>query len=402
MLLRVANVAERAVDEAGEDGPGEAEHRIEGVDDPRFTRHYPGVAAPVNVSQVHFEGAATALLRRYAEHIQDEEYLRKLDEFLSLQPCPDCLGTRLRPESRAVTLRGRTIVEVSRLPLDPLDTWLKSLPAALSPEERSIAAPILSDLDERIRRLVDVGLGYLTLERTSPSLSAGEAQRLRLSALLGSGLTGVLYILDEPTIGLHPRDTQRLVAILCRLRDLGNTVLVVEHHLEMIRSADYVVDFSPGAGRAGGEIVAVGTPSEILDAAGSLTADYLAGWRTIAVPQRRSPPGKALLIRGASEHNLREITVRIPLGVWVAVSGVSGSGKSSQMLDILDRAARQRFSSAREAPGKHSAIEGWEHVDKIITIDQEHIGRLPALQRRHLLRRLHPHPRGLRRHRRGS
>jgi excinuclease ABC subunit A len=329
------------------------------------------------VSQGHFEGVATALLRRYAEHIQDEDYLQKLDEFLTIQTCPDCLGARLRPESRAVTVCGLTIVELSRSPLDKLDAWLKDLPGSFSPLEMTIAGPVLTDLDERIRRLVEVGLGYLTLERTSPTLSAGESMRLRLAALLGSGLTGVLYILDEPTIGLHPRDTQRLIAVLRRLRDLGNTVLVIEHDLELIRAADYLVDFGPGAGRSGGEIVAVGKPGEIVHLVGSLTADYLAGRRTISIPHRRAPNGKAILIRGASEHNLRDITVRIPLGVWVAVSGVSGSGKSTLMFDILDRAARQRFFGASDAPGKHTAIEGWENLDKIITIDQEHIGRIP-------------------------
>ena len=350
---------------------------IYGVDDPHFTRHFPGMAAPVNVSQGHFEGVATNLLRRYAEHIQNEDYLQKLDEFLIIQTCSDCLGARLRPESRAVTVCGVTIIEVSRSPLDKLDAWLKALPGSLSSTEMTIAGPILTDLDERIRHLVEVGLGYLTLERTSPTLSAGEAKRLRLAALLGSGLTGVLYILDEPTIGLHQRDTQSLIAVLRRLRDLGNTVLVVEHDLELIRAADYLVDFGPGAGRSGGEIVAVGTPEEIVHLAGSLTADYLAGRRTISIPHRRTPNGEAILIRGASEHNLRDITVRIPLGVWVAVSGVSGSGKSTLMFDILDRAARQRFFGASDAPGKHTAIEGWENLDKIITIDQDPIGCIP-------------------------
>ena len=240
-----------------------------------------------------------------------------------------------------------------------------------------IARPILDDLHQRIGRLLDVGVGYLTLERTSPTLSAGEAQRLRLAALLGSGLTGVLYILDEPTIGLHPRDTQRLIDVLRRLRDLGNTVLVVEHDLELIRAADYMVDFGPGAGRSGGEIVAAGRPAEIVHLAGSLTADYLAGRRGDTGPAPAYAEWESLLIRGASEHNLRDITVRIPLGVWVAVSGVSGSGKSTLMFDILDRAARQHFFGASEAPGKHTAIEGWENLDKIITIDQDLIGRMP-------------------------
>jgi excinuclease ABC subunit A len=348
-----------------------------GVDDPHFTRHFPGIAAPVNVSQGHFEGVATALLRRYAEHILDEDYIKKLDEFLTIQTCPDCQGARLRPDSRAVTVRGLTIVEASRLPLDKLDAWLKNLPGLFDPTEMSIAGPILTDLDPRIRNLVEVGLGYLSIERTSPSLSAGEAQRLRLAALLGSGLTGILYILDEPTIGMHQRDTQRLITVLRRLRDLGNTVLVVEHDLDLIRSADYVVDFGPGAGRSGGEIVAVGKPDDIVNLAGSHTADYLAGRRKIAIPPRRTPSGKAILIRGAAEHNLRGIDVRIPLGVWVAISGVSGSGKSTLMLDIFDRAARQRFYGAKDAPGKHATIEGWENIDKVITIDQEPIGRIP-------------------------
>ena len=350
---------------------------VYGVDDPHFTRHFPGIAAPVNVSQGHFEGVATSLLRRYADHIQDEDYLHKLDEFLTIRTCPDCLGARLRPESRAVTVCGLTIVEASRLPLDELDAWLKTLPASFSSLEMSIAAPIFTDLDGRIRDLAEVGLGYLSLERTSPSLSAGESQRLRLASLLGSGLTGVLYVLDEPTIGMHQRDTRRLIALLRRLRDLGNTVLVVEHDLELIRSADYVVDFGPGAGRSGGEIVAVGAPGEITRQPASLTGDYLAGRRSIPIPRRRAPNGKSILIRGASEHNLRNITVRIPLGVWVAVSGVSGSGKSTLMFDIFDRAARQHFFGAGDPPGKHTAIEGWENLDKIITIDQEPIGRIP-------------------------
>lgn len=350
---------------------------IYGVDDPHFKRHFPDIKAPVNVSQGHFEGVATNLLRRYADHVQDEEYRQKLDEFLIVQTCPDCLGTRLRPESRAVTVCGSTIIEISRLPLDKLDTWLKALPESLSSAEMVITEPILNDLDERIHHLVEVGLGYLTLERTSPTLSAGEAQRLRMAALLGSGLTCVLYVLDEPTIGLHQRDTQRLIAFLRRLRDLGNSILVVEHDLELIRASDYVVDFGPGAGRSGGEIVAVGKPEEIVHKVGLPTADYLAGRRTISVPHRRIPNGKAILIRGATEHNLHNITVRIPLGVWVAVCGVSGSGKSTLMFDIFDRAARQHFFGASDAPGKHTAIEGWENLDKIITIDQDPIGRTP-------------------------
>ncbi len=226
---------------------------------PCLRRHFPAIEPPATVRRGRFEGVATNLLRRYAEHIHahihEAGYRDKLEDFLVTQPCPDCDGTRLRPESRLVTVNGQTIIALSGLPLADLGDWLEALPAALSPDEALIAGPVLENLNERIARLVEVGAGYLTLERASLSLSAGEAQRLRLASLLGSGLSGVLYVFDEPTIGLHHRDTRRLIEVLRRLRDLGNTVLVIEHDLEMILSADYVVDFGPGGGntrRAGG------------------------------------------------------------------------------------------------------------------------------------------------------
>jgi len=349
-----------------------------GAESPQFRRHFPDIPPPATVSQGRFEGLAPILLRRYAEHIHDPAYREKLAGFLITQACPDCGGARLRPESRAVTLDGRGIVEISGLPLNDLGAWLQSLPDRLGAEEMLIAQPVLAELEERISRLVEVGVGYLTMERSSPSLSAGEAQRLRLAALLGSGLTGVLYVLDEPTIGLHQRDTLRLIGFLRRLRDLGNTVLVIEHDLELIRSADHVIDIGPGAGKAGGQVTAVGAPEEVARTPGSVTGAYLAG--RLSVPwqaQRRFPNTKALTIFAARQHNLQAITVRIPLGLLVAVTGVSGSGKSSLVFDILDRAARQRFYGASEAPGAHERIEGWEHLDKVITIDQEHIGRMP-------------------------
>jgi excinuclease ABC subunit A len=241
-----------------------------------------------------------------------------------------------------------------------------------------IARPILADLYERIARLLDVGVGYLTLERSSPSLSAGEAQRLRLAALLGSGLTGVLYILDEPTIGLHSRDTQRLINVLRRLRDLGNTVLVVEHDLELIQAADHLIDVGPGAGKHGGQIMAAGTPQEVATIKASRTGAFLAGTESIPVPEhRREPNHKALTITGARQFNLQNVNVKIPLGIVVAVTGVSGSGKSSLIFDILDVAARQRLNGSNEMPGEHDSITGWEHIDKVITIDQAHIGRMP-------------------------
>jgi len=351
-----------------------------GVESPQFRQHFPGIEPPTAVSRGRFEGIAGTLLRRYAEHIQDADYLQKLDEFLVTQVCPDCDGTRLRAESRTVTVVGQTIIAISQLPLNALADWLDALPASLHGEELLIASPILDDLRERIRRVLEVGVEYLTLDRAAPSLSAGEAQRLRMASLLGSSLSGLLYVFDEPTIGLHPRDTQRLIGFLRRLRDLGNTVLVVEHDLDVVGAADYVVDFGPGAGKHGGQIVATGTPAEIaqLPETQTLTGAYLAGRMSVPMPQqRRTPTEKALAVHGAREHNLQNVTVRLPLGLLVAVTGVSGSGKSSLVFDILDRAGRQRFYGANETPGLHDSITGWEHLDKIVTIDQEHIVRLP-------------------------
>ncbi|MCB8950076.1 MAG: excinuclease ABC subunit UvrA [Ardenticatenaceae bacterium] len=358
--------------------PAQRELLLYGVESPRFRRHFPTVEPPARVKDGRFEGIATALLRRYSDRIQDADYRDKMSEYLVTQPCPDCDGTRLRPESRTVTVAGQPIVPLTRLPLIDLGDWLRTLPATFSTDEMIIAGPILEDLNERIARLVQVGAGYLTLERTSPTLSAGEAQRLRLAALLGSGLSGLLYIFDEPTIGTHQRDTRRLIAVLRRLRDLGNTVLVIEHDLEMVAAADYVIDIGPGAGKHGGEVVAAGSPAEIMQQAGSLTADYLAGRISIPVPQKRRVGGEtAVTIHNARQNNLKNVTVRFPLGLFVAVTGVSGSGKSSLLFDILDPAIRQRLTQASDAPGAHDRIEGIEHLDKIVTIDQAHLRRMP-------------------------
>jgi excinuclease ABC subunit A len=353
-----------------------------GSDSPQFSLHFPGKKPPVTNAQGRFEGVATNLLRRYNEHATNAAYLEKLEQFFASQTCPDCQGARLRPESRAVTVAAKTIIEIARLPLNDLNDWLESLPAGFSPDENLIAEPILSDLHDRVGRLLEVGAGYLSMERASPTLSAGEAQRLRLAALLGSGLTGVLYVLDEPTIGLHQRDTQRLIAVLRRLRDLGNTVLVVEHDLEMIRAADYLVDVGPGAGKHGGQIVAAGTPDEVAAAQGSLTGAFLAAKMSVS----QAPSGSAafaekskgcITLHGARQYNLKNLTVQIPLNRLVAVTGVSGSGKSSLIFDILDRAAHRRFNGASEEPGDHDTITGFEQLDKVITIDQAHIGRIP-------------------------
>lgn len=349
-----------------------------GVGSPQFRRHFPDVEPPTTVGGGRFEGVATNLLRRYAEHVHDADYRQKMAEFMVTETCPDCAGSRLRPESRAVTVAGETIVAIAGLPLNALNDWLARLPESLSEQDLLLAEPILTGLHERIAHVLEVGVSYLTLDRDSPSLSEGEARRLRMASLLGSSLSGVLYVFDEPTIGLHARDTQRLIGLLRRLRDLGNTILVIEHDLDLIRAADYMIDVGPGAGKHGGQIVAVGTPDEVAQMPNTLTGAYLSGRMAIPVPtQRRRPDGRSLTIRGARAHNLRDITVSLPLGMLVALTGVSGSGKSTLIFDILDQAGRQHFYGANDAPGDHDSIDGWEQFDKIITINQEHVGRLP-------------------------
>ncbi|HEX9090617.1 MAG TPA: hypothetical protein VF831_03965, partial [Anaerolineales bacterium] len=352
-----------------------------GVNSPIFQRHFPGIEPPATVRNGRFEGVITNLLRRHAEHIQshltDAEYQDKLGEFLITQECPDCAGTRLAAESRVVTVDGQDIVALSHLSLSDLDVWLNGLPSVFSVDEMLFAKPILDDMHERLTRLVEAGAGYLTLERASPSLSAGESQRLRLAGLLGSELSGLLYVFDEPTIGLHPRDTHQLIEVLRRVRDQGNTVLVIEHDLDVIAAADYVVDFGPGAGRHGGQIVASGAPADIANTKNSVTGAYLAQRMSIAIPEQRRPSdGKVITVHGARHHNLQNLTVSFPLGVFLAVTGVSGSGKSSLVFEILDRAIRQRLYGSTEMPGKHDAIDGIENITKIITIDQYHIGRM--------------------------
>jgi excinuclease ABC subunit A len=351
---------------------------LHGVDSPLFRRHFPEAEPPATAARGRFEGVVPNMLRRYAERIDDVNYREKAEQSLVKEVCPHCEGTRLRPESRTVTVAGLTIIEAARLPLDELAIWIDALREQVGAEEWLVTEPVVDDLRERVRRLVDVGVGYLTLEQAAPSLSAGEAQRLRLAALLGSGLTGVLYVLDEPTIGLHPADGSRLVEVLRRLRDLGNTVLVIEHDLDMLRAADHVIDVGPGAGHDGGRIVAAGTPDEVAATAGSVTGDCLSGRVTMPVPATpRTGNGKSLVIHGARANNLKNVTARLPLGLLIAVTGPSGSGKSSLLFDILDRAARRRFHGASEKPGPYGEITGWEHIDKIVTTDQQPISRMP-------------------------
>ncbi len=358
--------------------PVERDLLLYGTDSPQFGRHFPGVKPPETSKQGRFEGVVTNLQRRYDEHAENAAYREKLDDLFSVQSCPDCGGTRLRVDSRAVTVAGESIVTLAQRSIHELAAWLAQLPQQLSADEMQLARPILDDLHERVGHVIEVGVGYLSLERSSPTVSGGEAHRLRLASLLGSSLTGMIYVLDEPTIGLHQRDTQRLIAVLRRLRDTGNTVLVVEHDLETMRAADYLIDIGPGAGKHGGQIVAAGAPAEVAADESSLTGAFLAGRKGVPVPlRRRTPSRKALAICGAREHNLKNLTVSIPLGLLTAVTGVSGSGKSTLIFGILDRAARRRLSGAADLPGDHDRITGWEHIDKVITIDQSHLARLP-------------------------
>lgn len=359
-------------------GPVQRDLFLYGVHSPQFRRHFPAVEPPETARTGRFEGIVTSFLRRYAERIEDGKYREKMERYITQQTCPDCRGDRLKAESRQVTVGGRKIIELARIPLVRLSEWLQTLPQTATAEEWAIVQPIMDDLTERLRRILRTGVGYLTMERSSPTLSAGEAQRLRLAALLGSGLSGVIYVLDEPSMGLHQRDTLLLVDILRRLRDLGNTVIVIEHDLEMIAAADFVIDMGPGAGQHGGRVMAAGTVAEVAAADESLTGRYLAGKERIAVPARRRPgSGHFLTVHGARGHNLKNINVSLPAGTLIALTGVSGSGKSSLLFDILDRAARKRFYGATDEPGEHDRIEGWEQFDKVITIDQVAIGRTP-------------------------
>ncbi|HJR64763.1 MAG TPA: excinuclease ABC subunit UvrA [Gemmatimonadaceae bacterium] len=328
-----------------------------------------------------WEGVLANIQRRYAETSSDS-VREELEEYMIEAPCNVCGGRRLKPESLAVTIMDRNIGEVVELPVTEALAFFESVPVrgngrpGLDPE---VAGPILKEVRERLRFLVDVGLDYLTLGRSAESLSGGEAQRIRLATQIGSRLVGVLYILDEPSIGLHQRDNARLLATLRQLRDLGNTVIVVEHDEETMREADHIIDLGPGAGRHGGLVVAEGTLEEVQRNPGSLTGKYLKGERKIPLPMERRRPtsGRVLRVEGAREHNLRNIDVEIPLGVFVSVTGVSGSGKSTLIDTILHQALARHFYRARVIPGAHDRIVGLEHIDKVIDIDQSPIGRTP-------------------------
>ncbi|HJT57756.1 MAG TPA: excinuclease ABC subunit UvrA, partial [Ktedonobacteraceae bacterium] len=375
---------------------------------------------------VNFEGVIPNLDRRYKQ--TDSEMIREeIESYMSARICPDCHGARLKPEALAVTVGGHNIVQVTRLsiltaqrffqeleaslpdsvgaqviapvpviparngkkkngnggsllgdPLAPIDPRGPLVEIPLTERERFIARQVLKEIRARLQFLVDVGLDYLSLNRAAASLSGGEAQRIRLATQIGSGLMGVLYILDEPSIGLHQRDNARLIKTLVRLRDLGNTLLVVEHDEDTMRAADHIIDIGPGAGEHGGKVVAEGTYKEIISNLDSLTGDYLSRRKRIALPeQRREGNGRSLVIKGARENNLKNITVEVPLGKFVVVTGVSGSGKSTLITDILYRKLAHALFRAHDKPGAHDAIEGLEHLDKVIDIDQSPIGRTP-------------------------
>ena len=324
-----------------------------------------------------YEGAVPYLQRRHAE--AESDYMREqIEGYMREVPCATCGGARLKPESLGVTVGELNLNQLCDLSIAKSADYLAALEHALSPRDRMIAERVVREVNARMRFLLDVGLDYLTLNRSAGTLAGGEAQRIRLASQIGSGLVGVLYVLDEPSIGLHQRDNHKLIDTLIRLRDIGNTVIVVEHDEDTIRIADHVVDIGPGAGEHGGEIVVSGSFDDLLAAERSITGQYLAGVRTIPVPAMRREPGDEwLVIRGAREHNLRNIDVEIPLGCLVAVTGVSGSGKSTLVNDILYRALMQRIYRSKTVPGRHHTIEGFEYLDKVINIDQSPIGRTP-------------------------
>ncbi len=325
--------------------------------------------------KTEYEGIIPSLTRRHKE--TESEFMRaEIERYMMERVCPTCKGKRLKPEILGVTIAKKSIADVTEYSIDEAGEFFANLP--LSDRENQIATQLLKEVRERLKFLQNVGLSYLTLNRSTVTLSGGEAQRIRLATQIGSSLIGVLYILDEPSIGLHQRDNDRLLSTLKKLRDLGNSVIVVEHDEDTMRSADFLVDIGPGAGANGGNVVALGTPSQVEATADSITGQYLSGKRFIEVPKwRRDNTGKFIEIIGATEHNLKDINVKIPLGMFVSITGVSGSGKSTLINEILSRVLEAEFHHARTFPGAHREVKGLEYLDKVITIDQSPIGRTP-------------------------
>ncbi len=347
---------------------------LEGTGDQKHTISYRNRFGRQRKYTVRFDGMLHSLQRRY-ENTDSENTRDRVEALMALQPCPACHGARLRPESLAVTVGGLNIHEYTLFSAKAALSWIEAL--ELTETERAIARLVVREIGERLRFLDSVGIGYLSLDRSATTLSGGEAQRIRLATQIGSSLVGVLYILDEPSIGLHQRDNQKLIGTLERLREIGNTVIVVEHDEGTIRAADHVVDMGPGAGEHGGEVVAEGTPKQVERQPGSLTGQFLAGEREIPLPDERRSANGELVVHGARQHNLKNVDVSFPVGTFTAVTGVSGSGKSTLVNEILYRAVANRLHRARMRPGAHDRIDGIEQVDKIINIDQSPIGRTP-------------------------
>ena len=326
----------------------------------------------------NFEGIVPNLERRWKE--TDSAWAREeIERYMSAAPCPACAGFRLKPEALAVKINKLQIGEVTQMSIRMARDWFETLPETLNAKQNEIAVRILKEIRERLRFLNDVGLDYLSLSRNSGTLSGGESQRIRLASQIGSGLTGVLYVLDEPSIGLHQRDNARLLDTLKHLRDIGNTVIVVEHDEDAILTADYVVDIGPAAGIHGGQVIAEGTPQEVMANPKSLTGKYLSGELGVAVPAERRKPkkGREIKVFGARGNNLKNVTAAVPLGVFTAVTGVSGGGKSTFLIETLYKSAARRVMGAREIPAEHDRIDGFEFIDKVIDIDQSPIGRTP-------------------------
>ena len=375
MLVALSEAYHFSLDTPFQDYPPEIRSIIlEGTKGEKVTVHYESQFGKGNVHQVAFEGLLANVNRRYRECFS-ERMRADYEQYMRITPCALCHGARLKASSLAVTIADLNIYQATELSIEHFYHWIEAI--RLTPMQHQIADEVVKEIRSRIRFMLDVGLDYLTLSRAAGTLSGGEAQRIRLATQIGSGLVGVAYILDEPSIGLHQRDNDRLIATLKHLRDLGNTVIVVEHDEDTMRAADYIVDIGPGAGSEGGEVVATGTAEEIMQNPRSITGQYLSGKVKIEVPKTRRKPNGWITVKGASEHNLKNIDVRFPLGVFTCVTGVSGSGKSSLVNEILYKTLAKKLNRARTIPGRYTSIEGVEQLDKIIAIDQSPIGRTP-------------------------
>lgn len=375
MLVALSEAYHFSLDTPFQDYPPEIRSIIlDGTKGEKVTVQYESQFGKGNVHQVAFEGLLANVNRRYRECFS-ERMRADYEQYMRITPCALCHGARLKASSLAVTIADLNIYQATELSIEHFYHWIEEI--RLTPMQHQIADEVVKEIRSRIKFMVDVGLDYLTLSRAAGTLSGGEAQRIRLATQIGSGLVGVAYILDEPSIGLHQRDNDRLIATLKHLRDLGNTVIVVEHDEDTMRAADYIVDIGPGAGSEGGEVVATGTAEEIMQNPRSITGQYLSGKLKIEVPKTRRKPNGWITVKGASEHNLKNIDVRFPLGVFTCVTGVSGSGKSSLVNEILYKTLAKKLNRARTIPGRYKSIEGVEQLDKIIAIDQSPIGRTP-------------------------